>query len=123
MRTFIGLALVSLSLYLPTSLAQQLAPGKYTGRMEFTSPAGKPINETVTLTIEKVDGDRVEGIAWVGTRLCSVDTPFAGRLEGDTLKLRGAPLKEKCGVNWDLKVAGDKLEGTTASGYAVRLSR
>jgi hypothetical protein len=91
--------------------------------MEGSGPAGKPFNETVTLTIDKVDGDRVVGVAWVGSRLCSVDTPFTGRLEGDTLKLRGAPLKEKCGVNWELKVAGDKLEGTTAGGYTVRLSK
>ena len=123
MRCFIGLALVALSLPPRLVLAQTVSPGKYTGRMELVNPAGKPMNETVTLTIDKVDGDRVEGVAWVGTRLCSVDTPFTGRLEGDTLKLRGAPLKEKCGVNWELKVVGDKLEGTTAGGNTVRLSK
>jgi hypothetical protein len=77
----------------------------------------------VTFTIDNVDGKEVHGVAWVGTPLCSVDTPVKGTLEGDLLKVRGTPLKERCGINWELKVAGSKLDGKTGAGVPLVLSR
>jgi hypothetical protein len=124
MRRLIGVALFGLLISPLPILAQAMAPGKYSGRMEFIWPGdGRRMSEMVTLTIDKVEGDRFEGIAWVGIRACQVDTPVRGRLEGDVLKVRGAPVKEKCGINWDLKVDGNKLEGKSSTGSEIKLSK
>jgi hypothetical protein len=105
-------------------LAQSIAPGKYSGRVEFTwAGDARRMSEMVTLTIDKVEGDRFEGVAWVGFKFCQVDTPVQGRLEGDLLKVRGKPVKEKCGISWDLKVDGNKLEGKSSSGNEIKLSK
>jgi hypothetical protein len=45
----------------------------------------------VKLTIDKVEEDQVQGIAWVGWDPCRVDMPVQGRIEGGVLKLWGAP--------------------------------
>jgi len=124
MRHSIGVALFGLLISPLPVLAQAIAPGKYTGRMEFKwAGDGRLMSEMVTLTIEKVEGDRFQGVAWVGVKSCKVDTPVQGRLEGDVLKVRGAPVKEKCGISWDLKVDGNKLEGKTSTGSALTLSK
>jgi hypothetical protein len=107
-----------------TAVAQvQLQPGKYTGRMEYVNPAGKPMNDTVTLIIEKSGPEGFEGVAWDGRRNCQVDTPVQGRWDGATLKVRGKALKDGCGVSWELKTAGDALEGTGTGGKTLKLSR
>jgi hypothetical protein len=57
---------------------------------------------------------------------CRGDIPVKGVLEGDKLALRHvakAGVREDCGLNWELRVAGQKLEGKTKSGDALRLSR
>ena len=123
MRHSIGVALFGLLISPLPVLAQTIAPGKYTGRMEFMWAGGRLMSEMVTLTIDKVEGDRFQGVAWVGVKFCSVDTPVQGRLEGDVLKVRGAPVKEKCGINWDLKVDGNKLEGKSSTGSEIKLSK
>jgi len=81
------------------------------------------MQEMVTLTIDKVEGNQIEGVAWVGIKLCRVDTPVQGQLSGDKLKVTGKPVKQDCGIRWDLKVEGNKLEGTTPSGYTIVLSK
>jgi hypothetical protein len=123
MRQSIGFALLGLLISPALSWAQTVSPGKYAGNMQFVGPAGKPWTEMVTLTVDKVDGDQISGVAWVGTKFCQVDTPVQGRLEGDILKVRGAPVKEKCGINWELKVVGNKLEGKTVTGNVLTLSK
>ena len=85
--------------------------------------SGKPMQDMVTLAIDKVQGNQVEGVSWVGTKRCRVDTPVQGRLDGDTLKVTGKAVKEDCGIRWELKVAGNKLEGTTPGGNAIVLQR
>jgi hypothetical protein len=123
MRSLISLGLVALLLPSFPLLAQTVSPGKYSGQIEFQGPGGRQVRSTVMFNVEKVEGDQVHGVAWFGTPNCSVDTPVQGKLEGDTLKVRGAPVKERCGVNWELKVAGDKLEGKTSTGIALVLSK
>jgi len=39
------------------------------------------------------------------------------------LKPWGNPVKEGCGIRWELKIVGDKLEGTLANGGTVTLSK
>ncbi|HQR22799.1 MAG TPA: hypothetical protein PLE54_18790 [Burkholderiaceae bacterium] len=122
MRKLFGLALLGLLIQPLPAAAQELAPGKYTGNMSFLW-SGKPMQDMVTLTIDKVQGNRFEGVAWVGTKRCQVDTPVQGRLDGDTLKVTGKAVKEDCGIRWELKVVGNKLEGTTPGGNAIVLHR
>jgi hypothetical protein len=102
-------------------LGQSLTAGKYSGRIDFNY-AGTMRSEMATLTVEKVEGDQIQGVAWIGTSNCKVDVPVRGRWEGDTLKVRGKAVSG-CGVSWDLRLVGDKLEGTTSAGSAIRLSK
>ncbi len=122
MRNVVVFALFGLLVQPLPAVAQALAPGKYTGHIAFLW-MGKPVQEMVRLTIDKVEGNQSEGTAWVGTKLCSVDTPVRGEIEGDMLKVRGKAVKENCGIRWDLKVSGSTLEGTTPNGSTLRLSR
>ena len=122
MRTAHGFVLLGLVVQPLLVAAQGLAPGKYSGNVNFLW-AGKPMQELVTLTIDKVEGNQIEGVAWVGMKRCRVDTPVRGQLSGDTLKVTGKALKEDCGIRWELKIDGNKLEGTTPSGYTIVLSK
>jgi len=122
MRTALGCALLGLLVLPPLVAAQTLVPGKYKGNVEFLF-SGKPIQEMVTLTIDKVEGNQFEGVAWVGIKICRVDTPVRGRLEGDTLVVTGKPLKDNCGIRWDLKGDGNKFEGKSSNGNTITLSR
>ena len=83
----------------------------------------KPMQEMVTLTLDKVEENQIQGVAWVGTKRCQVDTPVQGRLDGDVLKVTGKAVKEDCGIRWELKVVGNKLEGTTPGGSTIVLSK
>ena len=122
MRTALGFLLLGLMVQPVLVAAQVLTPGKYTGNTNFIW-VGKPMQEMVTLTIDKVDGNQIQGVAWVGTKRCRVDTPVQGHLSGDTLKVTGKAVKEDCGIRWELKVDGNKLEGTTPGGSTIVLSR
>jgi hypothetical protein len=122
MRNAPALLLLGLMVQPLVVAAQTVAPGKYTGYMHFTW-AGKPMQEMATLTIEKVDGNEIQGVAWVGTKRCRVDTPVQGKLDGDALKVTGKAVKEDCGIRWELKVAGNKLEGTTPAGNTIVLTK
>ena len=122
MRTAVGFVLLGLMVQPLLVAAQALTPGKYTGNMNFMW-MGKPMQEMVTLTLDKVEGNRIQGAAWVGTKRCQVDTPVQGQLEGDMLKVTGKAVKEDCGIRWELKVVGDKLEGTTPGGSTIVLSK
>ena len=122
MRTALSFMLLGLIVQAPLAAAQVLEPGKYTGNMNFLW-SGKPMQEMVTLTIDKVEGNQIEGVAWVGTKLCHVDTPVHGQLDGDTLKVTGKAVKQDCGIRWELKVKGNKLEGTTPGGSTIVLSK
>ena len=77
----------------------------------------------MSLTIDKVEGNQIEGVARVGTKRCRVDTPVQGQLDGDTLKVTGKAVNEDCGIRWELKVDGNKLEGKTPAGYPIALSK
>jgi len=99
-----------------------LAPGKYQGNINFLW-SGRPMQEMVTLTVDKVEGDRFEGVAWVGIKLCRVDTPVHGQIDGDSVKVTGKGVKDNCGIRWDLKLDGNKLEGTASGGNKLVLSR
>jgi hypothetical protein len=120
MRWVHAAALAALSFVAYDGLAQQLAPGKYSGRVDYVA-GGTQRNDSVSLNIEKVEGNRFQGSAWVGTPNCRADVPVQGKLDGDTMKVWGKG--EKCGVKWELKLEGDKLEGTTSGGSSVRLSK
>ena len=122
MRTALSFMLLGLMAQPLLVAAQALVPGKYTGNMNFLW-SGKPMQEMVTLTIDKVEGNQIEGVAWVGTKLCHVDTPVHGQLDGDTLKVTGKAVKQDCGIRWELKVKGSKLEGTTPGGSTIVLSK
>ena len=122
MRTAVGFVLLGLMVQPLLVAAQALTPGKYTGNMNFMW-VGKPMQEMVTLTLDKVEGNRIQGVAWVGTKRCQVDTPVQGQLEGDMLKVTGKAVKEDCGIRWEMKVVGNKLEGTTPGGSTIVLSK
>jgi len=119
---FIGCALLFPLISPMSVLAQTIQPGKYTGRVQFVF-MGKPVSHMATLTVEKVADERIWGVAWLGGELCRVDTPVQGRIEGGVLKLWGNPVKEGCGIRWELKFVGNKLEGTLANGGTVTLSK
>ena len=122
MRTAFGWALLGLLVLPPLAAGQTLTPGKYKGTVEFLF-SGKPILEMVTLTIDTVEGNQFEGIAWVGIKICRVDTPVRGRLDGDTLIVTGKPLKDNCGIRWELKGDGNKFEGKSSNGNPITLSK
>lgn len=121
MRLTTGFALFGLVAPLAAG-AQAPAPGKYTGNISYLW-VGKPMQDMATLTIETVDGNQFQGVAWVGNKSCRVDTPVRGRLEGDTLVVTGKPVKEGCGIRWELKAEGNKFEGKTPNGNTITLSR
>ncbi len=123
MRSFVQVSLLVLATAAAAATAQTIAPGKYTGNKIGTTASGKPDSNMVTLTIEKVEGDQVQGVAWVGGKHCRVDVPAEGQLNGDVLTLTGKSDKDKCGFKWQLKVIGDKLEGKTGSGDVLNLSK
>jgi hypothetical protein len=105
-----------------TASAQSLAPGKYTGTFYYLW-MGKPMQDMVTLTIETVEGNQFQGTAWLGNKLCRVDTPVKGRLDGETLTVTGKAVKEGCGIRWELKAEGTKFEGKTSGGNTITLSK
>jgi len=70
MRRSIGFAFGGCALLFPLispmpALAQTVQPGKYTGNMAYNIQ-GRPMSLMVKLTIDKVEEDQVQGIAWVG---------------------------------------------------------
>ena len=121
-RIAMGCALLVLLGQPSAVVAQSLAPGKYTGNYNYLW-MGKPMQDMVTLTIETVEGNQFQGVAWVGNKTCRVDTPVRGRLDGETLTVTGKAVKEGCGVRWDLKVEGTKFEGKSSGGNAITLSK
>ena len=122
MRIAVSCALLGLLGQPSAVVAQSPAPGKYTGTYSYLW-MGKPMQDMVTLTIESVEGNQFQGVAWVGNKTCRVDTPVRGRLDGETLTVTGKAVKEGCGVRWDLKVEGTKFEGKSSGGNAITLSR
>jgi len=122
MRIVYGISLLFVLVQPLAVGAQALAPGKYTGTYSYTW-VGKPMQDMVTLTIESVEGNQFQGVAWVGNKTCRVDTPVRGQLEGDTLKVTGKAVKENCGIRWEMKVEGGKLEGKTPAGNQIVLSK
>ncbi len=88
------------------------------------------ITDQIELKIDKVEGGTVQGTI---TRFeqnqgfCRGDGPVVGVLEGDKLNLQtekaASGLKEGCGVNFELKVTGEKLEGKSPSGSTLVLSK
>lgn len=121
-RIAVGCVLLVLLGQPSAALAQSLAPGKYTGNFYYLW-MGKPMQDMVTLTIDSVDGNEFKGVAWQGNKTCRVDTPVRGRLDGETLTVTGKPVKEGCGIRWDLKIDGSKLEGKTSGGNTITLSK
>ncbi|MDZ7653201.1 MAG: hypothetical protein U5L03_11965 [Burkholderiaceae bacterium] len=120
----VAFALLGVLMVPIAATAQALAPGKYSGRMEYVETSGKTVSDLTTLTIEKIDGDRVQGTAYIGFQSCREDVPFSGRIVGDKLTVGAKHSKEMCSFHWDLTVSGNKLEGKSRSGkVAVRLSR
>jgi hypothetical protein len=119
-----SLSLLGMLMIPIVATAQALAPGKYSGRLEYVEISGRTVSDLSTLTIEKIDGDRVQGTAYIGFQFCREDVPFSGRIVGDKLTVGGKHAKEMCNFLWDLTVSGDKLEGKSRSGkVSVRLSR
>lgn len=121
-RIAVGCALLGLIGQPATALAQSLAPGKYSGTFSYLW-MDKPMQDMATLTIEKVEGNQFEGVAWLGNKTCRVDTPVRGKLDGDTLTVLGKPVKEGCGIRWELKGNGTKFEGKTSGGNTITLSK
>ena len=125
-----ALVLVVLLSPLHLAFAQGLTTGKYSGTTTFVAATGKTITEQIELKIDKVEGGTVQGTI---TRFesqqgfCRGDVPVVGVLEGDKLNLQtekaASGLKEGCGVNFELKVTGEKLEGKSPSGSTLVLSK
>lgn len=131
LQSFIcALVLVVLLSPLHLAFAQGLTTGKYSGTTTFVAATGKTITEQIELKIDKVEGGTVQGTI---TRFesqqgfCRGDVPVVGVLEGDKLNLQtekaASGLKEGCGVNFELKVTGEKLEGKSPSGSTLVLSK
>ena len=127
MRLSTAVLLAGVLIALPAAYAQDSIVGKYTGMMDVARASGGPVrHDTVYLVIHKVEAGVVEGTATLTQRGCAGDVPVRGRLEGNKLTLRRAEKAEgkaDCGVNWELTVAGNKLEGQTKSGNSLRFSK
>lgn len=104
-------------------LAQSLALGEYSGSIQGNGPGGDVFHAPIRLTIERVAGDRFEGNVWVGIRNCLRDVPVRGRVIGETVRVRALDKQNNCGVHWDLKKDGDRLEWTGPRGHYVQLSK
>ena len=130
MRTLLGVVIVVLLSPLHLAFAQGLTTGKYSGTTTFVAATGKTMTEQIELKIDKVEGGTVQGTITrfeQGQGFCSGDVPVVGVLEGDKLNLQtekaASGLKEGCGVNFELKVTGAKLEGKSPSGSTLVLSK
>ena len=127
-------ALVLVVLLSPShpAFAQGLTPGKYSGTTSFVSPAGNAKTDRFEIKIDKVEGGTVQGTVsdfrshWSGG-FCRGDVPVVGVLEGDKLTLHtdraASGVKEGCGLNFELRVTGEKLEGKSPSGSTLVLSK
>ncbi len=126
MRVSAALLVAGLLGAYPAAFAQDGIVGKYTGMMEVGRASGGPTrHDTVYLVIHKVDAGIVEGTATLGARGCG-DVAVNGVLDGSKLTLHHSAkgeAKQGCGVNWELTVAGNKLEGKTKSGNTLRFSK
>lgn len=104
-----------------------LTPGKYTGNLEFVSATGKPRTDGIEIVIATVEGGSVAGTWRRMSGFCGGEFPVVGELEGDNLRIhtrKGDPaVKDTCDFSYDLKINGPKLEGKSASGAIVRVSR
>ena len=130
MRTLLGVGIVVLLSPLHLAFAQGLTTGKYSGTTTFVAATGRTITAQIELKIDKVEGGTVQGtITRSGSHqgFCRGDVPVVGVLEGDKLNLQtekaASGLKEGCGVNFELKVTGEKLEGKSPSGSTFVLSK
>jgi hypothetical protein len=106
--------------------AQELAPGKYKGTLDWLTPQGHTRSDAIELVIDRVEGGAVHGVATFYQTNCRGDLEVQGKVDGDMLKLRHVTkggVTGQCGVNWELKVAGNKLEGQSKSGNRIRMSR
>jgi hypothetical protein len=127
MRTMLGVVVVLLSASHP-AFAQGLTPGKYSGTTTFVAGTGKTVTNQIEIKIDKVEGGAVQGtVTRFGQGFCRGDVPFVGVLEGDKLTLEtdkaASGVKDGCGVNFELKANGDKLEGKSPSGSTLVLSK
>ena len=130
MRTLLGVVIVVLLSPLHLAFAQGLTTGQYSGPTTFVAATGRTITAQIELKIDKVEGGTVQGtITRSGSHqgFCRGDVPVVGVLEGDKLNLQtekaASGLKEGCGVNFELKVTGEKLEGKSPSGSTFVLSK
>lgn len=113
---------------LATASAQGLSPGKYSGTMTYVGGGGKTRTDGVEIRIDKVEGGSVQGTAArLTSGFCRGEVPVEGSLSGDKLTLRtvkgAAEVKEGCGLSWEFKVDGPKLDGKSGSGASLQLSR
>lgn len=122
----IALALATALILLPAASAQDAITGKYSGRMNFEpgSGGGRQWSEMVELQIDKVEGKAISGTATLYLPMCHEKVPVKGRVDGDTLivvRTEKDPTS-RCPVNWEFKVSGNKLEGTSRGRGTTTLS-
>ncbi len=128
MRTLLGVAVVVLLSPLHPAFAEGLTTGKYSGTTTFVTTIGKTRTDQIEIKIDKVEGGTVQGtVTRLGQGFCRGDVPVVGVLEGDKLTLQtdkaASGVKEGCGVNFELKANGEKLEGKSPSGSTLVLSK
>ena len=127
MRTLLGVVVVVLLSPLHPAFAEGLTAGKYSGTATVVGAAGKPRTDQIEIKIDKVEGGTVQGTVTRFQGFCRGDVPVVGVLAGDKLTLQtdkaASGVKEGCGANFELKVNGEKLEGKSASGSTLVLSK
>lgn len=119
----VGIGLVSL---LPSyGYAQQFEPGKYVGEFVVTSSfPGKERAVRLELVFESAKEGLVKGVGKSQSPSCrGAEVPFVGKLQGNKLELRSAEERTSCTMQYSLTVDGNKLVGTTRSGYPVQLTK
>ncbi len=128
MRTLLGVVVVVLLSPSHPAFAEGLTPGKYSGTTTFVGAGGNSLTDQIEIKIDKVEGGTVQGtVTRFGQGFCRGDVRVVGVLEGDKLTLQtdkaASGFKEGCGLNFELKANGEKLEGKSSSGSKLVLSK
>jgi len=125
MRVASVITLVIITIIPAYGYGQESLVGKYVGEFVVSSfTPGRDRSISLELVIESSENGLIKGIGRSQSKACSgASVPIVGKLEGNKLEIRAAEERANCPMQYSLTIDGNKLVGTTRSGYPAQLRK
>jgi len=125
-KTVMASVSVALALLPMPGYGQESLVGRYVGSFVVSSAfPGRPERTIrLELVIESAENGVVKGVGISQSKNCAgAAVPIVGEHRGAKLELRAAEERTSCSMQHSLVIEGNKLTGTTRSGYPVTLTK